>query len=60
VPVPADRRWSARLRFTSGGVVYLVVIGIAFLSAPLALGITGVIAVYYVFERTPAIAKPDD
>jgi uncharacterized membrane protein len=60
VPVPADRRWPARLRFTSGGVVYLVVIGIAFLSAPLALGITGVVAVYYVFERTPAIAKPDD
>jgi uncharacterized membrane protein len=60
VPVPADRRWLARLRFASGGLVYLAVIGIAFLSAPLALGVTGAVAVYYVFERTPAIAKPDD
>jgi len=59
VPVPRDRHWMARLRFTSGGLVYLAVIGIAFLSAPLALGITGAVAVYYVFERTPAIAKPD-
>jgi len=53
VPVPPDRRWTARLRFTAGGLVYLVVIGIAFLSAPLALGIIGAVAVYYVFERTP-------
>ncbi len=60
VPVAADRRWPARVRFTGGGVVYLAVIGIAFLSAPLALGITGAVAVYYVFERTPAITKPDD
>jgi uncharacterized membrane protein len=60
VPVPRDRRWLARLRFASGGLVYLAVIGIAFLSAPLALGITGAVAVYYMFERTPAIAKPDD
>lgn len=59
VPVPRDQHWLARLRFTSGGLVYLAVIGIAFLSAPLALGITGAVAVYYVFERTPASAKPD-
>jgi uncharacterized membrane protein len=57
VPVPRERRWVARLRFTSGGLVYLAVIGIAFLSAPLALAITGAVAVYYIFERTPAIAK---
>lgn len=60
VPVPRDRRWVARLRFASGGLVYLAVIGIAFLSAPLAFGITGAVAVYYMFERTPAIPKPDD
>jgi uncharacterized membrane protein len=59
VPVPRDRRWVARLRFTSGGLVYLAVIGIAFLSASVALGITAAVAVYYVFERTPAIAKRD-
>jgi uncharacterized membrane protein len=60
VPVPRGRRWAARLRFTSGGLVYLAVIGIAFLSAPLALGITGAVAVNYMFVRTPAIAKPED
>jgi hypothetical protein len=57
--VPRERRWAARLRFASGGLIYLAVIGIAFLSAPLALGITGAVAVYYMFERTPAIAKPE-
>ncbi len=60
VPVPAERHWIARLRFASGGLVYAAVIGIAFLSAPVALGLTGVVAVYYVFERTPAITRPAD
>lgn len=59
VPVPRDRRWAARLRFTCGGLVYLAVIGIAFLSAPVALGSTGAVAVYYMFERTPKIAEPE-
>jgi uncharacterized membrane protein len=60
VPVPEDRRWAARLRFTSGGLVYLAIIGVAFLSSPLALGLSGAVAVYYMFERTPAVAKLDD
>jgi uncharacterized membrane protein len=59
ISVPRDRRWAARLRFASGGLVYLAVIGIAFLSAPLALGITGAVGVYYMFERTPAVAEPE-
>jgi TMEM175 potassium channel family protein len=60
-PVPADRRWAARLRFTSGGLVYLVVIGLAFLSPVAAVGLSGLVAVYYIFERTPTIpAEPDD
>jgi uncharacterized membrane protein len=54
--VPPGGRWVARLRFTSGGLAYLLVIGAAFLSAPAALGLSGLIAVYYIFERTPAIA----
>jgi uncharacterized membrane protein len=54
VPVPRDRWWAARIRFMSGGLVYLLITGIAFISAPLALGLSGVVAVYYVFERTPA------
>jgi len=56
-PVPADKRWVARLRFMSGGLVYLLVIGCAFLSAPVALGLSGLVAVYYVFERTPAAGR---
>jgi uncharacterized membrane protein len=59
-PVPANRRWAARLRFTSGGLVYLLVIGGAFLSALGALALSGLVAAYYVVERTPAIAPPAD
>jgi uncharacterized membrane protein len=54
--VPPGRRWATRLRFTSGGLAYLLVIGGAFLSAPAALGFSGLVAVYYIFERTPALA----
>ena len=55
VPVPPDKRWAARIRFMSGGLVYLVITGCAFISAPLALGLSGLVAVYYVFERTPVV-----
>ena len=55
--VPPDRRWAVRLRFASGGLAYLLVIGGAFLSAPAALGFSGLVAVYYIFERTPALAS---
>jgi uncharacterized membrane protein len=54
--VPPGRRRVVRLRFTSGGLAYLVVIGGAFLSAPAALGFSGLVAVYYIFERTPPLA----
>lgn len=54
--VPPGRRWATRLRFTSGGLVYLLVIGVAFLSAPAALGLSGLVAAYYIFERTPGTA----
>jgi len=54
VPVPRDRWWAARLRFMSGGLVYLLITGFAFINAPAALGLSGLVAVYYVFERTPA------
>jgi uncharacterized membrane protein len=57
VPVPPDRRWTARIRFMSGGLVYLVIVGIAFVSAPVALGLSGLVGVYYIFERTPALDK---
>ena len=54
--VPPGRRWAVRLRFASGGLAYLLVIGGAFLSAPAALGFSGLVGVYYIFERTPALA----
>jgi len=59
-PVPPDKRWAARIRFMSGGLVYLLVIGLAFISAPAALGLSGLVALYYIFERTPSLAKATD
>ncbi|MFY9775304.1 MAG: TMEM175 family protein, partial [Trebonia sp.] len=50
VSVPPDRRWAARFRFMSGGLVYLVIVGLAFLSPQVALGLSGLVAVYYIFE----------
>jgi uncharacterized membrane protein len=60
VSVPPDKRWAARIRFMSGGLVYLVVIGLAFISAPAALALSGLVAVYYVFERTPTLGGVGD
>jgi len=51
VPKEAQRR--AWLRFSPGLAAYLVAIAVAFASAPAALAIVGLAAVYYVFERTP-------
>jgi uncharacterized membrane protein len=53
-PVPRNQRWAARRRFLSGGLIYLAVIGLAFANAFAGLALIGALAVYYVFERTPA------
>jgi len=53
-PVPRDARRAAWWRFTIGNVVYALAIVVAFVSAPASLAIIGLVAVYYVFERTPA------
>jgi uncharacterized membrane protein len=50
---PADAR-AAILRFGAGSIAYLVAIGIAFLSAPASLLVSGLVAAYYIFEQTPA------
>jgi TMEM175 potassium channel family protein len=50
-PIPQDVRRSTWWRFTIGGLIYLVALGVAFLSPPVALGIVGATAVYYIFER---------
>jgi uncharacterized membrane protein len=51
--VPKEARRAAWLRFSPGMAAYLVAIVVAFFSAPAALVIVGLAAVYYVFERTP-------
>ena len=53
-PVPPDRRWAARLRFVGGASVYAVAIVIALFNAYAAFALMGLIAVYYITERTPA------
>lgn len=57
IVVPPGRRWAVRLRFTAGGLAYLLVIGGAFLSPPAALGFSGLVGLYYIFERTPTITS---
>jgi uncharacterized membrane protein len=55
--VPPDRRKAARLRYLPGAVAFLTVIGTAFINPLLALGLSGAIDVYYVFEQTPLNAR---
>jgi uncharacterized membrane protein len=53
-PVPTSERSAARRRFYVGQFPYLIAIGVAFVSPPAALAIIGLVAVYYIFERTPS------
>jgi uncharacterized membrane protein len=53
-PVPADKRWAARMRFVGGGGVYLISIIIAFVSAVASFVLIALVAVYYIVERTPS------
>jgi uncharacterized membrane protein len=48
---PAAVVRAARLRFMSGSAVYLVAIGLAFVSPPLALALHGATALYYPFDQ---------
>lgn len=57
-PVPATARKAVRTRFYIGQLPYLVAFGVAFVSAPVAVIITAVVAIYYIFERTPARQQP--
>jgi uncharacterized membrane protein len=58
VQVPRDRWWRARLRFASGLVIYVAIVGLAFWNALVAFALSGAVAVYYVFERTPSVRPP--
>jgi uncharacterized membrane protein len=58
-PVPPGRRWAARIRFVGGAGVYAVAAVIALFSAYAAFVLMGLVAVYYIFERTPTSPAPD-
>jgi len=53
-PVPAAARQAVRTRFYIGQLPYLIAVGVAFVSAPVSVTITALVAIYYVFERTPS------
>jgi hypothetical protein len=55
VRVPQHARTAARWRFSVGLLVYPVGIAVAFVNPVLTLVITGMVAVYYIFERTPSV-----
>lgn len=57
-PLPASATRGALVRFSIGSLVYLVAIAVAFVSASGALALIAVVAVYYIFEQTPAANAP--
>jgi uncharacterized membrane protein len=56
-PLPPEQHWAARRRFVGGGLVYVVAIVIAAFYAMAGFVLIGLVAVYYIVERTPA--SPD-
>jgi TMEM175 potassium channel family protein len=54
VPLTGSAARTALIRFTIGNLPYAAAIGIAYLSAPASLLLSLLVAVYYVFEHTPA------
>ena len=53
---------AARRRFMLGLVVYAAALALSWVSAPLALALCGLMALYYAFDQAsvPAAAEPDD
>ncbi|MFY9927425.1 MAG: TMEM175 family protein [Streptosporangiaceae bacterium] len=58
-PVPPERRWRARARFVSGGLVYAIAIALAWFSALASFVLIVLVALYYILENTPAGAARD-
>jgi TMEM175 potassium channel family protein len=56
-PIPRETRGRAWLRFGIGLLFYLVATGVAFVNAPAALAIIGLVAVYYIVDPTPAALR---
>jgi TMEM175 potassium channel family protein len=57
VQVPRHLRREARIRTSVGEVVYVIVFVVAFISAPIALAITALTGVYYVFAPLPRVPQ---
>jgi hypothetical protein len=57
VQVPRDQRRKARIRTSIGELVYVIVFAVAFINAPIALAITGLTSLYYVFAPLPRVAQ---
>ena len=53
-PLPPEQHWPARRRFVGGSLVYVVSTAVAAFSALAAFVLISVVAVYYIFERTPS------
>ena len=50
-PLPTAAKNPARVRFYFGQVPYLIAVAVGFFSAPATVIITGLTAVYYIFQR---------
>ena len=57
---PAEVIRAARLRFMVGLVVYAVAFALSWVSAPLAVALCGLMALYYAFDHAsvPAVVEP--
>jgi len=55
IPLTGAAARAALVRFAIGNLAYAAAIGIAYLSAPASLLMSALVAVYYVFEQTPAL-----
>jgi uncharacterized membrane protein len=58
-PLPPEQHWAARRRFGGGGLVYAVAMVVAAFNALAAFVLIGLVAVYYIFERTPTSPSSD-
>ena len=52
-PLPPEQHWAARRRFVGGALVYVAAMVVAAFNAMAAFVLIGLVAVYYIFERTP-------
>jgi len=58
VALTASRPAGPRSSSAIGNIGYIAAIGVAFVSPPASLAISGLVAVYYIFEQTPARDQP--